>query len=273
MIPEGNRQSNVARFSGFGHHYDRYRPEAPKQVIGLLTRYLRRDPELVVDIGCGTGLSTFIWAGHAEQIIGVEPNEDMRAVALEKWQNLGGSSDISFINGYSNQLDLASESVDVITCSQSFHWMEPVSTLQEAGRVLKEEGIFAVYDCDWPPALDWRIEQQYNHLIEQADVINARLTPAEERAEKRDKNGHLGQLEQSGVFRFTRELVFHNIEACDAERYIGILVSQGGIQTVSKLGSHELADELEQFKLLVSQYFAGETLDIPMSYRMRLGIK
>ncbi|MBV8225541.1 MAG: hypothetical protein JO232_10170 [Verrucomicrobia bacterium] len=42
----------------------------------------------------------------------------------------------------------------MITASQSFHWMEPVSTLHEVARILRAGGVFAAYDCDWPPVSD-----------------------------------------------------------------------------------------------------------------------
>jgi ubiquinone/menaquinone biosynthesis C-methylase UbiE len=160
MSVGNNRQSNVDRFLGFSDLYDRNRPEAPGKVTELLTLYLGRTPDLVVDVGCGTGLSTFVWRHDAGRIIGVEPNPDMRSKAEEKLQRLQaaeagtapaeGAGHLSFRQGYCNQLELLDGSADIITCSQSFHWMEPVSTLREFGRVLKEGGVFAAYDCDWP---------------------------------------------------------------------------------------------------------------------------
>lgn len=113
-VPEGNRVSNVQRFSGFEDTYDRHRPEAPEEVVTLLTGYLSRRPSLVVDLGCGTGLSSFVWKDAADRIIGVEPNDDMRGKALAKLHSLteqganghAHSGAITFVSGYSNQLAL-----------------------------------------------------------------------------------------------------------------------------------------------------------------------
>ncbi|MGV2794952.1 methyltransferase domain-containing protein, partial [Clostridium perfringens] len=137
-------RENIERFSGFAELYDRYRPEAPQLVVELLGNYLGRKPDLVMDLGCGTGLSTLIWGGRAERVIGVEPNADMRSEANRKLKGAAGPAErITFVPGYSNRLDTPDNSVDIITCSQSFHWMEPVSTLKEAHRVLKRGGVFA----------------------------------------------------------------------------------------------------------------------------------
>ncbi|MGM1045547.1 MAG: class I SAM-dependent methyltransferase [Bacillota bacterium] len=272
-IPEGNRQSNVERFSGYENTYDQYRPEAPEQVINILTGYLQQKPSLVVDLGCGTGLSSFVWKDEAERIIGIEPNDDMRGKAEEKLQEQDNTEHISFAAGYSNQIGLEASSVDIITCSQSFHWMEPASTLKEAARILRPEGIFAVYDCDWPPSLHWPIEQSYHELIEFSEIIIDRHIEEGRKAHKWNKNEHLKHIRESGLFRFAKEIVFHHMEPCTAERYVGLAISQGGVQTLLRLGIQELNPAIDAFRKQVEEYFQGETREVMFSYRMRLGIK
>ncbi|MFC3747413.1 class I SAM-dependent methyltransferase [Paenibacillus sp. GCM10012306] len=273
MIPARNSKANIDRFLGFQEDYDRYRPEAPQLVTELLTTYLGHRPALVADIGCGTGLSTFIWNHAADAVLGVEPNPDMLGKAQEKLAEMSDAAAISFVQGYSNQLPFATGSVDIVTCSQSFHWMEPVSTLQEVSRVLRDGGVFAAYDCDWPLALQANVEVLYNNLIDKANEILDTLVPASERAHKWGKESHLDSIKNSGLFSFAREIVFHNKETCDAARYIGLALSQGGIQTVWKLGSKDLDNYITEFQTAVEQHFQGRTLDVLISYRMRLGVK
>jgi len=281
MIPEGNSRANIDRFLGFQEDYDRYRPEAPLLVTKLLTNYLGSPPPLVVDIGCGTGLSTFLWEEASDSVIGVEPNPDMLSKALEKLElrnnakvdSTSSVSSVSFIQGYANQLNITSDSVDIVTCSQSFHWMEPVSTLQEITRILKKGGIFAAYDCDWPVMLHPDIETRYKQLVAKADEILNRVLPEEDRAHKWDKEEHLSRIQASGGFSFSREIVFHHTETCDAERYIGLTLSQGGVQSVMKLGLADLDQDIAEFQSAVGHYFNGRTLQVLISYRMRLGIK
>jgi len=74
--------ANLERFSGFADRYDARRPMPPAALVDLLTQLAQvTQPRLIVDIGCGTGLSTRIWAGRAEKVIGIEPNADMRRQA------------------------------------------------------------------------------------------------------------------------------------------------------------------------------------------------
>lgn len=273
MLPKGNSKQNIDRFLGFQDEYDRHRPEAPEMIIKLLTDYLGGRPSLVTDIGCGTGLSTFLWKDAADKIIGIEPNPDMLGKALEKLNRIDDARSLSFIQGYSNQLPLTSDSVDIVTCSQSFHWMEPVSTLQEISRVLRKGGVFAAYDCDWPLALEQNVEQRYNQLISKSEELLASLLPDADRAHKWDKEGHLSRIQSSGGFSFAREIVFHNTEACDAQRYIGLTLSQGGVQTLLKLDSSMLDQDIADYTAAVEQHFQGRTLQVLISYRMRIGIK
>ena len=275
MVAE-NVIGNVDRFSGFEDEYDRFRPAAPRLVVEILTKHLGKKPSVVVDLGCGTGLSSFIWQDHADRIIGVEPNADMIGKARNKLSPLGGADRLSFVQGYSNQLDLDGESADILTCSQSFHWMEPQSTLKEAARVLRKGGIFAAYDCDWPPTVHWEIEDQYIRLMDRVEAITATLPGQKDAVKKWRKEDHLKNMSESRVFRFTKEVVFHDRQPCDVERYIGLALSQGGLQAVHKAGpafSAVLDEDIAAFRNRSEKFFRGATLDILFSYRMRLGVK
>jgi Methylase involved in ubiquinone/menaquinone biosynthesis len=149
---ENKSHINADRFLGFADVYDNARPKCPEKVKEILLKYLEKSPSVIVDLGCGTGLSTTIWSKVSNKVIGIEPSRDMIKLAREKASNL---KNVNFISGFSDNTGLEDSSVDIITCSQSFHWMNPETTLNEASRILKKGGIFAVYDCDWPPVCNW----------------------------------------------------------------------------------------------------------------------
>lgn len=53
--------ATIERFTGFGSAYNQVRPAAPEALARLLLPMARctdRSADLVVDLGCGTGLST-----------------------------------------------------------------------------------------------------------------------------------------------------------------------------------------------------------------------
>lgn len=72
-----NAEINADRFMGFADVYDNARPSLPVHFMELIRLYLGRDIGTVVDLGCGTGLSTAAWKGNCGKVIGIEPSSDM----------------------------------------------------------------------------------------------------------------------------------------------------------------------------------------------------
>ena len=126
---------NARRFTGFAGLYDGVRPRMPVYPVEVIRQYLGRKPDRVVDLGCGTGLSTLVWRNRCLEVIGIEPSDDMLAVAQKKEMN-----GIAFRKGSSTSTGLPDKSADAVICSQSFHWMEPRSALSEINRVLSPIG-------------------------------------------------------------------------------------------------------------------------------------
>lgn len=256
-------QTNIDRFSGFADLYNASRPVPPDSIPKSVMMYLDAPPALVVDIGSGTGLSAMIWRDIAARVAGIEPNENMRAMAMERT-----AANVTYQKGFSNQTGLEDSCADVVTISQAFHWMDMASTLDEVFRILKPGGVFAVYDCDWPPAVDWRIEQAYKALNAKCRAIEAKK---EKPAFRNDKNSYIDAFNACGKFRFVREIVLHSVEPCTPERMIGIALSQGATQEAVKL-EPAVQEDIGRFCELVHERRAG-TFDIIFSYRLRLGIK
>ncbi len=267
-------QAHVDRFTGYADTYDRYRPEAPQAVLDMICRYTAEGapPSLVVDLGSGTGLSSFAWVGRADAIVGIEPSDDMRSEAQSKLAHWDVEPRVEFHSGYAHATGLPSECAGVVTCSQSFHWMDPLPTLTEAARILKSGGAFAVYDCDWPPAAGWEVESAYMHFMDAVEKVSQARAANLPTIAKRDKNQHLANIRQSGLFRFAREVVLHHEEPCDAERFVGLALSQGGYQTLRKAGI-AMEDEVQRLEEAARRHFGTETQSILFSYRLRLGIK
>ena len=256
---------NAERFTGFAKVYDDARPKMPAYVTDVITKYLLHKPGVVVDLGCGTGLSTLAWHGKCNRAIGIEPSNDMLNIAMEKATN-----DTSFIKAFANNTTLDNEVADVVVCSQSFHWMEPIETLCEVNRILKTDGVFATVDCDWPPICNWKAELAYNELINAAkELLNHQN---EKSAHQWDKNMHLYNIEQSGYFKYCREIVFCNREQSSAKRFIDLALSQGNLQTVLKTNPTTIASQIEEFQDKIENIF-DKDFDIDFCYHMRIGVK
>ena len=264
--------ANVDRFSGFAELYDQYRPRPPEIIVDLLTQLAGSVRPVVVDLGSGSGLSTLIWARRAAEVVGVEPNADMRAQAEARRTADSSAGTARFVEGLSTATGLPDRYADIVTCSQSLHWMEPSGTFAEVARILRDGGVFAAYDCDWPPTLNPEAEQAYNACRAKAEALERSLRLAPE-VHQWNKGGHLERIRNSRRFRYVKEVVLHHVESGGAQRLVGLALSQGEIATLLKHGIGE--DEIGITALRKAARRALGDAIVPWfwSYRVRLGVK
>jgi SAM-dependent methyltransferase len=289
----------LARFSGFADLYDRHRPTAPARLGPLLARYAGVARPEVVDLGSGTGLSSRWAAGWAERVIGIEPNEDMRSVAIGH-----GTPGVELRAGTSDATGLADACADVVVAVQAMHWMEPAATLAEVARILRPGGIFATIDADWPPVTGLApAEAAWVRVHAHIRVFEARLAAGATGAELRrpiddddpaladedprdphlnrimpggrswPKREHLANIERSGWFDYARELVFDEATDGGPERFVALLRSQGSYQGLVKAGLSDADIGVPAFERVVADAYAAGGGAAPMSFcwRVRLG--
>jgi len=259
----------IKRFSGFADLYDRCRPAPPPTILDVLCLLANVErPTLVVDLGCGTGLSTRAWSGRAAQVIGVDPSADMlqQAVATTCEPN------VTYRTGFSHATDLPDGCADIVTCAQSFHWMEPESTLAEVARVLRPGGVFAACDHDfWPLVAPWEAALALH-------AFGQRIRELEEREQvsadvpRWEKSGHLERIEASGRFRYTREILLHHVEKGNAERLVGLALSQGGVQTLLKAGMSEADLGIDQLRIEAVSLLSDEPQPWYWGVRVCVGV-
>jgi SAM-dependent methyltransferase len=134
-LPPEEKARRAASFGEVASHYDRYRPGPPPAAIDwiLPTRVAR-----VVDLGAGTGALTRLLVDRAEEVVAVEPDDRMRSVLTEE---LPG---VRAVAGRGDSMPLPDGCVDAVLASSSWHWMDPIPTLDEVSRVLVPGGTLAV---------------------------------------------------------------------------------------------------------------------------------
>ncbi len=262
--------ANVERFSGFAERYDTYRPKPPAVLVDILTQLAQvARPRCVVDLGSGTGLSSSIWAERADQVIGIEPNADMRSRAEAR---TAGWPNVVYRDASAQDTGLPNDCADVVTCSQSLHWMEPEPTFAEIARVLRVGGVFAAYDCDWPPTMNWQAQAAYEKFDWDAEKMGeSRGWYAGVRQWAKEE--HLGRMHASRRFRYVHEFVVHHQELGNAERLVGLALSQGGAATLLKRGLTEQEIGVDELRHACEQAMGSASIPWYFSYRVRIGIK
>ena len=130
------------RFSSRADDYARYRPAYPQAAIELLAAHCGLSPRAVVaDIGSGTGILTEQLLASGARVIGVEPNDGMRAFAERR---LGGNARFRSVNATAEATTLAAASVDLLVAGQAFHWFDVARARREALRIVKDGGYGAL---------------------------------------------------------------------------------------------------------------------------------
>lgn len=261
----------LTRFTGFAETYDCFRPVPPNSIaLLILDIFNRKKVDTVVDLGCGTGLSTYIWKEKANRIIGIEPNVEMLKKANEK----NSEKNVSFQQGTSYQTGLEDNSVDIVACGQSFHWMEPESTLNEINRILKPRSIFVAFDNDWPPVVSPECDRAYKELFSVVLKLTKKHSDILPKEQQYPKEKHLENIKISGHFSYSKEIVLHNTEECSCERFINLAISQGSLQSLLKSKIEGIDDNIEIFrKRVITDFKSDEAKRMWTNYKIRLGMK
>jgi SAM-dependent methyltransferase len=257
-------------WTGKASSYDRARPTPPPALLDLLTQVIHLPhPALVVDLGSGTGLSTAIWGERAERVIGIEPNADMRKEAVHKVEDNPYAAQIECREGLAHQTGLPDGCADIVTAAQAFHWMEPTSILAEIARILRPGGLFAAYDYDWPPTINWELDRLAQEVSRRlVELVRERGLAQNLKIWPKDK--HLDRMRESGHFRFTREVLLHHIEQGDAARFLEMMRSNA-FSSQFQFTEQEIG--FDRLTRAAFQSLGSEPVPWYLSYRVRIGVK
>ena len=133
-----NQVNPTGRFSNRVADYVRYRPDYPPEAIEFLRGELGlNSASIVADIGSGTGIFTKQLLETGCAVLGVEPNQEMRAAGEEF---LRGFDKFKSVDGTAEATNLSGNSVNFVTAAQAFHWFDIETSMREFRRVLKNGG-------------------------------------------------------------------------------------------------------------------------------------
>ena len=135
----------MKQFNKVAKLYANARPTYPRQVyMEILKRNGNVRFEQAVDIGSGAGHSTVGLALISNQVAGVEPGNQLRAEAMNKFTGY------RFIQGSGENTTLPDDYADLVTVATAFYWMDREKALREISRIMKPKGILALYRYWFP---------------------------------------------------------------------------------------------------------------------------
>jgi SAM-dependent methyltransferase len=197
----------TGRFSGLADVYAKHRPDYPAAAVEHIIRQCGLTGDaLLVDVGCGTGISTRQIAAHGLQVIGVEPNDAMRVRAEAE----PGPATIRYVKGTAEATGLPDGCATAVVAAQAFHWFDAPKTLKEFHRLLRPGG--------WV-ALMWN-ERDECDLCTGAYGAVMRTGP-DAAAVEGPRRGAGEALLHNPLYTDTHKVVFHHQQPLDEQGLLG----------------------------------------------------
>lgn len=130
------------RFSNRVNNYVKYRPSYPTAVLACLQDECGLDKTAVIaDIGSGTGILSRLFLQNGNQVLGIEPNKEMREAGE---QFLAEFTHFTSVDGTAEATTLPDNFVDFVTAGQAAHWFDREKSLSEFRRILRPGGSVAL---------------------------------------------------------------------------------------------------------------------------------
>jgi len=122
---------------GFGADASRYDRARPTYPAALVDRIVAASPgREVVDVGCGTGISSRLFEAAGCRVLGVEPDPRM----AEQARQGGTEVEIAKFEDW----DPAGRAFDSVVAAQAWHWVDLVAGAAKAAEALRPGGRLAV---------------------------------------------------------------------------------------------------------------------------------
>ena len=137
MAEEWTLHSDRRRAGAFGDDaetYDRVRPQYPPALIDAL---VVGQPRTVLDVGCGTGIAARLLEARGCDVLGLEPDPRMAAVARR--------SGVRVDAGTIEEWDPGDRVFDLLTAGQAWHWVDPHRGPRRAAAVLRPGGRIGLF--------------------------------------------------------------------------------------------------------------------------------
>ncbi|SCV00150.1 LANO_0F05446g1_1 [Lachancea nothofagi CBS 11611] len=139
--------------------YQKNRPTYPESLYEAIKSYHDGVSEIAIDIGCGTGISTFPLLRYFSKVFGLDPSPTMLTPANKCKEDLKPEdrSRIEFKVCAAEKLSTLfnEDSIDIVVGAESIHWVDHRRFFEEAHRVLRPHGTIAYWFYVEPIFLDF----------------------------------------------------------------------------------------------------------------------
>lgn len=161
-------------FSRHAAIYSKFRPDYPPELFDYLAS-LVGTADAAWDCGTGNGQAALGLARHFKSVFATDPSAAQIAAAPSRDQ-------VRFSVGRAEQSGLPDSSVDLISVAQAYHWFDFEAFHAEVRRVLRKNGILAVWAYGLPvisPEIDRLVRHVHDEVVGEFWQAENRMIEAE----------------------------------------------------------------------------------------------
>ena len=215
-----------ARAESFGSVAALYDSHRPAYADALLDDLAALRPAGVLDVGCGTGMMAAALADRGLPVLGVEPDEQMAAVA----RGHGVPVEVSAFETWED----AGRQFDLVTCGASWHWIDPDLGTAKAARVVRPGGTVARF---------WNYEIPDEPAVAALETVYSTLAPGATRYVPRPPEYFPDLLAASKGFSGAQTRTYEWSRTLSAHEWVGMATTFSDHQ---RLGPQRLATLQEE---------------------------
>ncbi len=219
-------RSRAGAFGLAAANYDRYRPRYPRElIVGLVGD----DNQRVLDVGAGTGIASVQLQDAGADVLAVEPDARMAAVAA------GHGIDVE--QARFENWDHANRSFGLVVFAQSFHWVQPRLALNKVASILRPGGRLALLSNRITPVSPTQeeLDEAYTGILDKSARTSIDAA----------RNDELMAMIQSHGFTIERRHVIERLDyATDA--WVNMVFTYSNILTLNPQAQSALRSRLEK---------------------------
>jgi SAM-dependent methyltransferase len=228
-------------FARSAEAYERGRPRYPDAAVALLASRLPAGGA-VLDLAAGTGALTRPLVAASLDVVAVEPVAEMRAAL---------PSSVRALEGMAEAIPLGEGEVDGVVVGQAFHWFDGDAALAEIHRVLRREGLLALF---------WNVRVRDHPLHVAIDEL---IGPYRGEVPSHGSGVWRKAFEETPLFGPVEEHTFPDAQELDAD---GLAARVGSISFVAALDPATRDPVLDRVRALAG----GETVTLPYRTEVQL---
>ena len=135
--------SGTSPFGRAAELYEEVRPSYPRALVAAVVKFAGLSSDTtVIEVGCGTGKATRLFAPLCREIVCIDPDPAMLKVARHA---LRRRTNVKYVEATFEGFQLEPGGFDLLISAQAFHWVNPDVGYEKAGRALKPAGVIALF--------------------------------------------------------------------------------------------------------------------------------